>query len=89
MSERLVTIETARVYRYGGRRYLSRSGAYYAAAREKFWLECGCEYGDAITPPVVCDDHRKGTADAEIRKLAKELSTIDAARGPRTGGDGE
>ena len=71
-----VSVETARVYRGGGRRWLTLKSAakHEAMAVIRKRHGCDCEPGDRETPPVYCGWHPGGGVpeyETRLRRLTK------------------
>ena len=83
----IVETLTATVYKGGGKRYLTKRAAYYAAARAKINSRCDCEpcdYADYETGymPVMCQWHEdRDRCEAVIQRLARWYQHADKKGG--------
>lgn len=73
----MISVETAKVYRAGGRRFFTLRAAAVGAAREKIRANCDCDYCDHSEMPGCPTEHllcryHDGSAHAEevMRRLA-------------------
>ena len=74
MTREIPTAEVAKVYRYGWRRYLTRTGAIRAMARTEARNECHCD--DETGFRCGCNDPDElKDREREIRQLLRESIT--------------
>lgn len=69
-----ITIETATVYRGGGRRWLTKRSAIKAEARAKIKSRCDCDTSDDGTYGTIhltCSLHQPGRYEKILRRLTR------------------
>lgn len=79
----MIAIETATVYRGGGRRWLTKRAACRAEARAKIKRDCGCDYcdhGEYGREHLPCDRHAN---EERYQKMLRRLTRvyINASKG--------